>query len=1672
MNRLFVISAPLLLLSLASAGFAQNMRISDKPDFDQFTTMLFDFDKSVNPRTSERDLPPPAGKAKLAPGRFGSSAVLAEGGLLLPGRYNSLFDVNRGTIEFHFKADDRTWFWQTHMFFMNNINFCQPGHFSLRYWAEYHALRLDLHLPGDCGYLTCAMPEDTEWHHIAATWDNDKGMDLYVDGKLANSRRVTWPGMWIPKDAQKLVVGGSLGQAKIDELRVSNIARTDPNRPEVTYSVDRTDVKVENGTTLMTVAVTFANASSVNRNVFAQLTVADYFQMKHGESRLDETIKPGEKRTVSFRVPVDNAGPYLKVAITGTTEQGAKKLDLNDERLVFVDTLTGPRLQFNLNGEWETCDGDPMNTVPPTSATWSRSELPRRDWTWNKVHTKWFRKRFVLPTEMQGKIIELHLNGVRFRADVFLNGQSLGGADTDQMPLTVDLTPAAKPGGKNELLIAVTDWVSLVQPELKARYAELAISNSGPGGKPFIRPHGSMVSPAGIVDPIFIIATDPIAIESCCVTPSVKNSNLTVKMIVNNHTWESREFNLTLSILDKIAPVVEGKRRTLTLKPGLNDFTDVIHADLDKLTLWWPGKPYLYRLRVKLREENSLRDQFDVRFGFREFQPDGPVFRLNGQVIRPSGGGAGMPYIFPGFNSHVTGWSAAKQYLKGLTDFNFRLIRFHSEPFPILMYDIADEVGTMIVSEALMSSIPCAYNWPDERLWKNLEAYYPKWVFREFNHPCLVIRSIENELGYYLVESGPHPAVGSEQDIKRTREGMKAIGRKVKELDPSRPIMYEGSGPVFYDVADIYNIHYPGFAGGEKLFPIAGRWISTRADSLIAKKWLWDRQKPLYVGECDCCLGTTPGPVAAVADDDVYVRDWQEPAQLATWPVSVEGQRIDGVTTVCPWNPLESGGGPDNPSRKLTLFKELMTPVATFIHQYRPCYFEKHQVVRTLTTLNDTLSEQNITVQWRLARGDNTTIRKGAFDMTLPPAGMKRTQITLNLPEVSVLTKVTFLVETLVKGERRHKATRELEIFPDVLPKLKLSARYGGLGLRGEVFSRLNVPVKMLNAASFDLKDIDVLMVDGNVQNLATHAKSIDSFVRNGGRLIVFGGGKTPDYLPVKPKIIQGAGDLTRMSDTREGDWVTIPNPGSSATMVFPRTPGHPILKDLDKDRLRFWREDHITALHTYTKPTTFTAQPIVDCGGGLKDSALLEIPHGKGLIVLNQMLVLEQFDDQPAARIMLGNLLSYIDAYRHPGPKPVGLLADAKGMMTTFLESLGVEPYVLSGRLHKITNLGVYGAIIVEAGDATLKELAANKDAVTRFVEGGGIIWLHRPQSEHTDRVNAVLTTPVQIKDLALNCPIRIVNRDLAAGITNESLYWATGRPPYTSPVDQRVAKYFIDVPKNENVLVLADPPVLVSVKSGKGRWLIDEVAWESEYNENTRAQTFVRPILGNLGLQLRQRDDTRSKLDVGFHPIDISKHCNVGFAGTIWGGSAMGVFKLPVGPQTFKGMEFIIVDPAKNNGKGAAALYSAAHNPDGAKQFTLPINARVACVNLLITSLWTGRLDVMAKLADVDIEYADGTRALADISYGRDVQDWCRADPIPELHHPAVVWVGPEFPHPGLYNFAWDNPYPDKPIRALTLRQTHQEGYIVLFAATAQDRLAGKKAPGQWVPGTAVEP
>lgn len=198
---------------------------------------------------------------------------------------------------------------------------------------------------------------------------------------------------------------------------------------------------------------------------------------------------------------------------------------------------------------------------------------------------------------------------------------------------------------------------------------------------------------------------------------------------------------------------------------------------------------------------------------------------------------------------------------------------------------------------------------------------------------------------------------------------------------------------------------------------------------------------------------------------------------------------------------------------------------------------------------------------------------------------------------------------------------------------------------------------------------------------------------------------------------------------------------------VFPRVPNHPILAGLAPDNLRDWRgastiapprrsyllqSEHGRAADwaglpetrvwrcgnrgnvatvLIEKPARGDFLPIVDGGFSLQFSPLMEYREGRGMVLFCQLDVTGRTEVDPAAEILVRNLVHYVSNWKPTASRRAVYAGNADGR--AFLESIGVNARAFDGHLSNDE------VLVVAPGAAR----AVGKDTapVADFVNSGG---------------------------------------------------------------------------------------------------------------------------------------------------------------------------------------------------------------------------------------------------------------------------------------------------------------------------------------------------------------
>ncbi|MBN1943930.1 MAG: beta galactosidase jelly roll domain-containing protein [Phycisphaerae bacterium] len=192
----------------------------------------------------------------------------------------------------------------------------------------------------------------------------------------------------------------------------------------------------------------------------------------------------------------------------------------------------------------------------------------------------------------------------------------------------------------------------------------------------------------------------------------------------------------------------------------------------------------------------------------------------------------------------------------------------------------------------------------------------------------------------------------------------------------------------------------------------------------------------------------------------------------------------------------------------------------------------------------------------------------------------------------------------------------------------------------------------------------------------------------------------------------------------------------------------------------------------------------------------------------------------------------------------------------------------------------------------------------------------------------------------------------------------------------------------------------------------------------------------------------------------IDISKACNMDLQdekmedrkGGWMDQGSNDLAYLPIGNQTFAGVPFEIIDPAKNNGKAAIVLKGKSRDYFPEKTNWIPVNKQADRLYVLHGVAWANpSSEPYAKML---VKYTDGKAVAVPFRIGQEANDWHKSQ---AASNGPLAWIGRnDVQAPiALHLLAWKNPRPEEfihSIRFVSMGQTPAPGFLAVTAASRE--------------------
>lgn len=288
--------------------------------------------------------------------------------------------------------------------------------------------------------------------------------------------------------------------------------------------------------------------------------------------------------------------------------------------------------------------------------------IPDISETGRDFYTYWFRTEFTVPKSFEGKHVWLQLDGINYRAEVWVNGNLLSTIKGMFLQDYIDVTSFVKIDKSNALAIKVypVDIPGSAKPKSWGAIGEF--HNGGNGniglnttmlmtvGWDFTFMDGIRDRNTGIWRNISLYSTGKVALRHPFVKselrkPDYDQAREFVSVEVVNPTTGFNPINCTVKgeilgeniTFEKKVKVMRGEDKVLSFSP--EEFPQLV---INSPRLWWPvnkGPQNLYELKMTVSIDGVVCDSVKTKFGIREITSDtntpdkSRIFYVNGKRL-------------------------------------------------------------------------------------------------------------------------------------------------------------------------------------------------------------------------------------------------------------------------------------------------------------------------------------------------------------------------------------------------------------------------------------------------------------------------------------------------------------------------------------------------------------------------------------------------------------------------------------------------------------------------------------------------------------------------------------------------------------------------------------------------------------------------------------------------------------------------------------------------------------------------------------------------------------------------------------------------------------------------------------------------------------------------------
>ncbi|MEV4351043.1 glycoside hydrolase family 2 TIM barrel-domain containing protein [Actinoplanes sp. NPDC049596] len=462
-----------------------------------------------------------------------------------------------------------------------------------------------------------------------------------------------------------------------------------------------------------------------------------------------------------------------------------------------------------LDDGWVHQLGDPAQAQQPSLDTrnWRRVSIPH---TWNAADALddepgfyrgpgWYRRRIQVTGALRAKRVFLYFEGAFQVADVYADGDRVGGHVGGYTAFSVEITDQVRRARAGSTVVAVR------------------VDNSHDDDIP---PYsGDWTFYGGLYRNVWLVTTDDLHFDVLdhaspgvrVDTPhaSAERAVVRVRGRAVNDSARPATAVVRSTVVDARGRELTSRQTQLRIAPGATAEFELLLPAIEHPRLWSPESPYLHQVRTVIESGRTPVDRVDAPLGIRWFSADPATgFSLNGR-----------PYQLRGTNRHqdIVGRGNALSDADHIRDLRLikamgaNVVRLAHYPQAPAVLEAADELGLALWEEVPMVNRATMTRAFTEHHLNNIRDM----ARQHYNHPSILVFGTMNEI--LLRRPDPQPT-GYEAWIRDMLAEGEAL---LRAEDPTRLTAMVGHQAAAYNTSGIADLPmiwgwnlYQGWYGG------------------------------------------------------------------------------------------------------------------------------------------------------------------------------------------------------------------------------------------------------------------------------------------------------------------------------------------------------------------------------------------------------------------------------------------------------------------------------------------------------------------------------------------------------------------------------------------------------------------------------------------------------------------------------------------------------------------------------------------------------------------------------------------------------------------------------------------------------------------------------------------